>query len=163
MCAHRRLESTSSGHSRPRPWTGQLGGKLPVAVDSFARFARSSYLRAMRRSCTTAVSRRLRANSPTRHGQPYLLRQWNRGVLSVRRRRSRRWPEVRAARPQPIIELLAWRALRRRFSGAGASGSRQASRRERTSARRPFAGRRRAGRPPAGEKRRCRNSCTFRL
>ncbi len=39
-------------------------------------------LRAMRRSCTTAVSRRLRANAPTRHGQPYLLGRWNRGVLS---------------------------------------------------------------------------------
>jgi hypothetical protein len=45
----------------------KLGGKLPFAMDSFARFARSSYLRAMRRSCTTAVSRRLERTQPTRH------------------------------------------------------------------------------------------------
>jgi hypothetical protein len=41
--------------------------KLPVAADSFARFARSSYLRATRRCRTTAASRCLRANSSTRH------------------------------------------------------------------------------------------------
>ena len=63
--------------------------------------------------------------------------------------------EVRAARPQPIIGLLALRALRRRFSGDGASGCRQAGRWERTSARRPFGGRRRAGPAPAGERTRC--------
>jgi hypothetical protein len=98
----RRLESTYCGRSRPRPWTGQLGGQLPVAVDSFARFAGpATYLRcatlarppsadALQRTHQRAVGSRICCGGGTR------------GVLSVRRPRCRRWP--RSPRRAPTTD-----------------------------------------------------------
>jgi hypothetical protein len=134
---------------------------MPVAVDCLADLPDpATYVRCAALARPLSADALRECTHQRAVGAPYLLRRRKRPFSRFAIRAAGGGREVFAARTQLIIGLLAWLALRRRFSGDGASGCRQAGRWERTSARRPFGERRRAGPAPAGERTRCRSSDT---
>ena len=87
------------------PLDGTIGRKAAPRGGFFARFGRSSHLRAMRRSCTTAVSRRLRATHQRAMGGRICC---GGGTAAFSRFVSAQPRGLRSPRraPQPIIGLL---------------------------------------------------------